>query len=246
MAHPGHELRAFGWASHARPLTFVLTKGDGHGGASRLESTSRVLDDLGAEPGAIYGRFSDPDIYELILRQRHDVLLALRQELADAFVSAGTTIVACDAEEWYNPSHDVCRYLTRGAARVAEIETGRPIAVFDFPLIGHPDTCPEALRDAAIRLELDDDLLERKLGHARRYPELKPEVERAIEANGAEAFRIECLRPAVEDYRAPASTPFYEQYGDRQVLAGHYREVIRFDPHLRGIREALELVAERV
>jgi hypothetical protein len=117
--------------------------------------------------------------------------------------------------------------------------------VFDFPLIGSPDSCPAALRAAAIRLELDDDLFERKIEHARGYPELQLEVDRALAANGAEAFRIECLRPARARYEVPSELPFYERYGDQQVRAGHYAEVIRY-AHVRSMREALEPVTAEV
>jgi hypothetical protein len=240
IAHPGHELRVFGWATQNRPTTFVLTRGDGHAGASRICSTSRVIEDIGAAPGAVYGRFTDRDIYDVLLQERHSVLIGLRDELAAAFVDGGTSLVACDAEEWYNPSHDVCRYLTMAAARKAERMSGKPIRVVDFPLVGAPDDCPPGLRDSSIRVELDDELFGRKIRHALEYPELKSEVERALAANGANAFRVECLRPASRCYQAPSDPPFYERYGDQQVAAGHYREVIRFSPHIRGVREALE------
>lgn len=246
IAHPGHELRVFAWAVQARPLTFVLTRGDSHDGASRLPSTSRVLEAAGARPGSIYGRFSDREIYDLLLHRRLDVLLAIRDELADSFVAAGTSLVACDAEEWYNPSHDVCRYVAVSAARSAQLRSGREIRVFDFPLIGPPDTCAEALRPRSIRAELDDDVFRRKLENAREYSELKEEVDRALAVNGADAFRVECLRPVDDGDVDPPRTPFYELYGDRQVQAGHYTDVIRFDPHVRAVRDAMQIVVAEV
>jgi hypothetical protein len=239
IAHPGHELRVFGWASQVRPLTFVLTRGDGRSGESRLHSTSAVLASIGARQGSVYGRFSDREIYELLLGQRHDVLLGLRDELAEAFVAANITVVACDAEEWYNPSHDVCRYVAVAAAKRAETWTGRPIQVFDFPLVAAPDTCPEHLRSRAIRLELDDATFSRKLQSAQHYLELRSEVERALAADGAEAFRVECLRPALPSEDALVGRPFYEDYGERQVKAGHYAEAITFDGHVSAMRTAL-------
>jgi len=239
IAHPGHELRAYGWAEQSQPLTFVLTRGDGSHGVSRLTSTTRILSEIGATPGCIYGRFSDAELYDTLLRQDHEVLLAVRDELADALVAGGISQVVCDAEEGYNPSHDVCRYLAAAAVRSASRRANRPISLFDIPLIGPPDTCDEALRPAAIRLELDDDTFARKLRCANHYPELQDEVDRALAANGAEAFRIECLRPAVPGHGRPPGRPFYEQYGDEQVRAGRYSEVIRFEPHVRGIRDAL-------
>jgi hypothetical protein len=239
IAHPGHELRVFGWASQVHPITFVLTRGDGRAGASRLESTSAVLESIGAPQGSIYGRFSDREIYELLLGHRHDVLVGLRDELAAAFVAADVDVVACDAEEWYNPSHDVCRYVAVAAAKRAEALTGTPIDVFDFPLVGPPNSCPDHLRERALRLELDGETFSRKLQSAHHYPELKVEVERALAANGADAFRVECLRPAAPSDGAVSQRPFYEEYGERQVAAGHYAEAIKFDPHVSATRAAL-------
>ncbi|HEX8245140.1 MAG TPA: hypothetical protein VF541_16635, partial [Longimicrobium sp.] len=43
VAHPGHELRVYGWMERARPLVFVLTDGSGSGSEGRLESTTGVL-----------------------------------------------------------------------------------------------------------------------------------------------------------------------------------------------------------
>ena len=65
------------------------------------------------------------------------------------------------------------------------------------------------------------------------------EVSRAVEAYGAEAFRVECLRPLPEPAADTLATRFYEQYGDQQVAAGRYREVIRYDHHVAPVRNAL-------
>jgi hypothetical protein len=54
VAHPGHELRVFGWLHAARPRVFVLTDGSGRTGRSRLPSTTRILREAGAEPASIY------------------------------------------------------------------------------------------------------------------------------------------------------------------------------------------------
>lgn len=218
----------------------VLTRGDGPARASRLDSTTKVLEAVGAVPGPIYGRYGDRDIYALLLNADAATFVALRDELTEAFVSAGTDVVACDGEEFYNPSHDLCRYVTASAVARARHRTGRAIRLYDFTLIGSPDTCPDALRPRALRVELGDDTWQRKLDNARRYPELTIEVDRALAVNGADAFRVECLRPAVECLPAPSSVPFYELYGERQVQAGHYADVIRYDPHVRTLRTALD------
>ena len=37
----------------------------------------------------------------------------------------------------------------------------------------------------------------------------------------------------------PGEPPFYERHGEERVRAGHYREVIRYEAHLRPLAEEL-------
>jgi hypothetical protein len=239
VAHPGHELRVHGWIETARPVTFVLTEGDGYSGVSRLASTTKVLRTAGARTGSIYGRFTDPQIYAALLRRDHGVFLRLLDELVEAMISLGITYAAADAEEGYNPAHDVCHHLAVAATAMTARMTGRAVRAFDFPVVGAPDACPDDLRSSSIWLELDDDALARKLSSARSYPGLEIEVSRAVGANGAAAFRMECLRPAVVRNAPLNIPPFYEQYGERQVAAGRYAETLRYARHVMPLKQAL-------
>lgn len=245
IAHPGHELRIYGWLELERPEVFVLTDGSGHGGASRLASTAALLERAGARPGPVLGRFSDRDLYRILLEGDLAQIELVVHELAAALAAGDVTQVACDAIEGYNPSHDLCRVVTDAAAAIAGRRTGRTIRVFDFLLEAPPDSdvaSPSSSRADAIRLELIESALERKLEAARSYPEMAFEVERNLEQHGTAAFAIECLRPAVADFDLEAlfpGLPFYETYGERQVAAGHYRSVLRFREHFLPIARAL-------
>lgn len=243
VAHPGHELRVHGWLERERPLVFVLTDGSGNAGISRLPSTCEVLRRAGARPGPVFGRFSDREIYEVILEGRIDALTALVHEIAAALDEEKVDQVACDAIEGFNPSHDLCRLLAGAAvaatARRAGLGTGHPPVLYDFLLEGRPDGAGGA-RD--LRLELDRAELERKLAAARTYPEMAGEVERALARHGAERFRIECLRavaPEVGVEDLVTDPPFYELHGERQVAAGQYRRVLRFREHFLPVARAL-------
>lgn len=232
IAHPGHELRVYGWLERERPEVLVLTDGSGHGDTSRLASTAAVLERAGARPGPVFGRFSDREMYRVLLERDTDELARVVHDLAGALAACGVTQVACDAIEGYNPSHDVCRVVTDAAAAIAGRRTGQTIRIFDFLLEAPPDGgtgCAEA-----IRLELLDGALTRKLEAARSYPEMAFEVERNLDQHGTAAFAVECLRPADPDFDLEAlfpEPPFYEVYGERQVAAGHYRTVLRFREH---------------
>jgi AcrR family transcriptional regulator len=241
VAHPGHELRVHGWLERTRPEVHVLTDGAGHGAHARLASTTAVIEGAGVRSGRIYGRYSDRAFYEAMLDRRLDVFVQLAEELADAIAAADPSVVACDAIEGYNPSHDVCRLISGAAVALASRRVGRTIEAYDFPLVDRPDACPDHLRPAAIRHELDAAALARKLAAADRYPELRDEVRTALEQLGVDAFRIECLRPHEANGLAAfeAEAPFYERHGRRRVAEGVYRDVLTFRDHVRPIADAL-------
>lgn len=240
IAHPGHELRVYGWLERERPEVLVLTDGSGHGGTSRLASSAALLERAGAPPGPVFGRFSDRELYRVLLEGDLVALESVVHELAAALVAGGVTQVACDAMEGYNPSHDLCRVVTDAAAAIASRRAGRTIRIFDFLLEAPPDS--GAVSPSCIRLELVDGALARKLEAARSYPEMAFEVERNLERHGAAAFAVECLRPADPDFDLESlfpGQPFYETYGERQVAAGHYQSVLRFREHFLPIARAL-------
>jgi len=59
IAHPGHELRVFRWLELTQPQVSVFTDGAGRSGESRLPSTTKLLEQVRAEPGTFYGCLSD-------------------------------------------------------------------------------------------------------------------------------------------------------------------------------------------
>jgi hypothetical protein len=248
VAHPGHELRVYGWLERERPLVFVLTDGSGSGGEARLDSTTALLAQTGARAGAVYGVMSDREVYSAILSRDCCRFTTLASELAEALAAHGADCVAGDAVEGYNPSHDVCRLVINAALRLAGAARGGSIPAYDFPLVGAPQQCPEALRDGAVWLQLDDAALERKLAAARSYRELAGEVEAALERYGVAPFRTECLRPVDLDGRYgwdPERVPYYETFGERRVAEGVYDRVLRFREHVAPIADALWSHSER-
>lgn len=247
VSHPGHELRVYGWLAAARPHAFVLTDGSGRAGRSRLPSTTKVLRQVGARRGELYGRLTDAEAYRAVLDHDCKMFVGLARELAGALVRHRIDYVAGDAAEGYNPSHDVCRLLINAAVRMAGRERGAEIGNFDFPLTGRPGACTEGSCEEAPCLHLDDRTFERKLAAARSYPEMAAEVEAAFAAHGVESFRVESLRPvtpeAAEEFFGAGRQPYYEQYGERQVAAGHYEHVIRLRQHVLPIADALRRAA---
>jgi hypothetical protein len=97
-------------------------------------------------------------------------------------------------------------------------------------------------RAEAITLELGEDAYRRKLAAVQSYPGLSVDVERILSNFGAAVFRTECLRPVrygLSIGHRFEHPPVYEWYGEKQVAAGLYREVIRFRAHVAPLAERL-------
>jgi len=231
IAHPGHELRVHGWLEAARPAAYVLTDGSGHTGVSRLTSTTCLLEAAGASRGAVYGRYTDGAIYQAVLHGAVDHFLTLSEELSEVFREAGIDYVVSDAEEGYNPSHDLCRWVAGAAVRKATVPH------FDFPLVAHPQA--HAGEPGTLSLDLPGEALDRKLEAARGYAALAAETEAALREHGREPFRRECLRACREGGHPLADPPYYETYGERQVAAGIYGSVLRYREHMLPLYQAL-------
>ncbi len=247
VAHPGHELVVHGWLEVARPQVFILTDGSGRSGQSRLDSTTRVLNQTGAKPGSIYGRLTDPAGYSAILNHEFNLFIGLAEELTEALVSERLDYVAGDAMEGYNPMHDVCRLVINAAVTVARRSRGLRVANFEFPVIGQRDACTDTLHAGEVRLQLDEDAFARKLAAAKGYTEVAGEVLAALGRRSVDAFRVECLHLADNNGgRRPCDDEpiFYEHYGEKQVAAGHYQRVLRYDEHIAPLAEALRRYAE--
>lgn len=242
IAHPGHELRVHHWLETTRPEVWVLTDGSGRSGCSRLGSTTHVLEATGAVPATVYGKMTDIDLYHAVLNFEHERFIAIVDQLAAALIQNSAGCVAGDAREGYNPAHDICRLVIDAAVRLVKRKTDRDILNYDFTLVGKPCESPDELPERGLCLQLDDAAFARKMSAARNYPELRAEVEAALQAAEENSFRTECLRPVdVNVGEAFAhEKPFYEEYGERQVSAGHYQDVLRYREHILPLAAALD------
>lgn len=258
VAHPGHELCVHAWLTGTHPKVFVLTDGSGRG-KPRIASTTKVLEQAGAQPGSIYGRFADAELYELILKCDFQPLLRIVDEFAQAIITDDVSEVAGDAIEGYNPAHDTCRLIINSAVAIARRRSGRQISNRDFLLVGR-DLARADNGDVCLRL--NDAAFEQKLQAARGFPELQSEIEAtlagetlalreypqlngefSLERNNADRpYRTEVLRHVDDNGSGDeflGSAPFYERYGELRVAAGYYRHVIRYREHMLPLTEAL-------
>jgi len=242
VAHPGHELMVHGWMEIAQPCVFVLTDGSGHSNQSRLASTTKILNQVKAQPGGIYGRLTDARAYAAIMNHDFDLFIGYARELGEVLVADEIDFVAGDAIEGYNPMHDVCRLVIDVAVAFASRERGRPIANFAFSLVDQSNVRPAVTPAKELWLQLDDHALARKIAAAQGYAELAGEVIKALGRGSVNEFGVERLYPANSHTNASCCDvpAFYEQYGEQQVAAGLYHQVLRYSDHMLPLAEALE------
>ena len=242
IGHPGHELRVFHWLEINQPSVFVLTDGSGRSGVSRLDSTTRILDRVGAPKASVYGDLTDRVLYSAILSGNHGLFVDLARKLSEHLIDQEIECVVGDALEGYNPTHDVCRSIINTAVALANRTGDRTVKNFDFSLTKSPEYHSPKPADGVIRIQLDEQAYERKISAALEYEELKFEVEQAIRDNGPSALKVEYLRPASNHLlgeQSASTPPYYETHGEAQVAAGHYLEVIRFRRHILPLDQAL-------
>ncbi len=240
VGHPGHELKVFGVLSECKPWVYILTDGSGRHGTSRLPSTEKLIQIVGAQRGELFGLISDIAIYEAILAPRPILFLQMVDRLAASLIEHEIDTVAGDATEGFNPTHDICRALIDAAVEIATRLTGKPIGNYEVRLTGWERKSELEHDDQCLHLRLDDELLSRKFAAAEQYPELKDEVQRSVEHFGREYFRTECLR-RVSEIAPPAASgkPFYESWGEQQVAKGAYKSGIRFQQHVVPILDKI-------
>lgn len=242
IAHPGHELRVFNWLVLARPSVFVLTDGSGRSGRSRLHQTTQILNQTGACPGSIYGRFSDREVYSAILQQDIERFVRMAAELSAALQTEQIDYVVSDAVEGYNPAHDICHLIASAAVEHLR-KLGRCLKSFEVLLTSRNGHSLVNGQDM-ISIEVNPEVLSQKLQAAANYSELAFDLAQILQQEGIDALRKESMRGMKPFGVAPDDPPFYETYGQKQVEHGYYQEVIRYREHILPIVEALRNFAE--
>lgn len=247
IAHPGHELRVYQWLRLARPLCFILTDGSGHTGKSRLDSTTRLLEQTGARRGYIYGRLTDREIYSAIVRGELQIFIDLCDELVCELEREEIDCVVGDALEGYNPAHDVCRFMINAAVEIASRKRNQPLLNFEVSLTRQPANWPEAMMGEAIRIHLNEEDLSRKLQAAHAYHELAGDVDQILKREGIQAIQTEWLQPVSNSGSSIShpEPPYYELHGEKQVAAGYYEQVLRYREHILPIARALNEYSQK-
>ncbi len=240
LGHPGHELKILAWAEQHRPLVSILTDGSGSNRASRLETSAEVLAAAGCPFSQVFGHWTDRQIYDLMLRRAVEPMIAVADIWVREWRTRQIRTVVGDALEGFSTTHDLCRMLINAAQERCRLQ-GWDVETCCIYL---DSVDPKGVDEATWSVDLDEATLAKKLVIVRNsYSELAGDVERLLAQNGPQAYRRESLWPAqrgLEGMRWQGKAqPFYEEYGARQIAAGHYTELITNRDHLEPIAHAL-------
>jgi len=238
VAHPGHELLLHGWISRNKPVVHVLTDGAANSSGTRLAGTAELLRGAEARAGAIFGRLSDREAYEMILERNTALLFSLVEELAEHLNNDRPAIIVSDSAEGYNPVHDLCRLIAGAAISMS----GVPTKQYEYAVVNHP----HSFDDAAIVVDLEAAEYAAKMERARRQAGALTDIDALLAQHGADAYRRESFCRVVDwaaiDDGAP---PLYERYGEERVAAHRYTDVIRRREHMLPLRDALCALVEK-
>ena len=245
VAHPGHELLAFGWLARLRPEVFVVTDGSGLDADARIGASAKFLEgELGSRSrGSVFGRWTDHELYDALFEGRFESFIELRDELADEWFLDGVQTVICDAYERRILMHDIVQ-LTVSAAVDAACERGAAIELVELPIyLGPLDDRPGDSTPVA-SLTLPDDGLRRKISAARAYESkvLQEEVVEFLRVRSEEGFRSEVLFRSIRraaNYLEEEPQPAWEAYGEQLVQQGIYDRVIRLREHVVPLARVL-------
>jgi hypothetical protein len=218
-----------------------LTDGSGRGSAPRISRSRRLLADLQVGVDSSFGNCSDQDVYAAILQRNTAFFCDQTRRLVKAILCHGINFVAGDALEGYNPTHDLCRWITNAAVTMAQRKSAFTIVNCEFLLTESASDANARHSAECLHFELDDQGLTHKLACAFAYDEMASEVRSALDRCGREYFAIECFRRVEQPFvdRPYAQTPQYESWAEQRVATGHYRTVIRHKQHVSPIMEAI-------
>ncbi len=242
IGHPGHELRAFKYIKDFKPDVYILTDGSGSTNNSRLHQSVKVIKQVGANFQQNFPSFTDKELYNIILEKKLEKIIDIKKKLKQYLVENEYDLIVGDALEGFNPTHDTCRYLINSVVSEVSAQNGKSILNYDFLLDESPNNLSTENNKAGFSLQLTHEEFDQKLIAAENYPELKYEVEYAINRFGRDSFLWESFRKVTDEkqiFAWKSEVPYYESFGRKRVEDGIYKNVITFEDHLKPIAKAV-------
>lgn len=229
-AHPGHELRLFGWMERYRPTLFLMTDGSG-GGASRTHHSSETALRAGARIGSAFGAAPDRDWYAAILNADTTMFEKMVDALVQSAAAQDSVLIVSDAVDGYNPMHDLCEAVAATAASTLRRQ-GRNATHLVARAVSGGDN-----GDIITDIRLNDEAQARKQAAIDAYTPLAEEVRRLLEEEPGALASEQLRRPAFE--WPTRWSPSWESVGASRVATNKYVQRIEYARHIRPLALAL-------
>ena len=229
-AHPGHELRLFGWMERHQPRLFLMTDGSG-GGALRTSHSLETVHRAGAHAGSAFGMAADRDWYAAILNADLTMFHRMIGAIVQAATEQASTLIVSDAVDGYNPMHDLCEAVAASAASALRRQ-GQGITHLVARAVSGGDD-----GDIVAEIQVDGEARRRKQAAIEAYAPLAEEVRRLLDEEPAVLSTEQLRCPAFA--WGPSWSPSWEKVGASRVATRKYAQRIEYTRHVRPLALAL-------
>lgn len=269
IAHPSHEIRLHGFLSRTKPFIFLMTDGSGRNNEPTILFFQEYIKKIHRNNRDAFALMQDGEkfiqdnnIYTELIAGRHQFFEIYTKSIAKHLLRKKIDYVVVDSSEGYNVSHEMCHIMTNLAIKYVQKMTGKKIMSYDFAIT---EPYSQRISEDCIHIELSDEEYDYKLNafanyHPSLFAELKnnislidgarikqlqseggiQEIKQMIALINSHFIRNEYLRPYI--YEEPAEAPFYEKHGEQLAVQGVYAEIIRYEQHIKPIKEKLESI----
>lgn len=232
VAHPGHELRLYGWMRRTKPTCMVLTTGSRSGAdKDRLQASAAILDAVGADRSELFGAILDRELYAAVLAGNAAPFLQWKEIAVEILVRNRPVRLVIDGWQLYSVTHDLTHVIGRLAAEEASHRLGYQIQVLQYDVVPPQLAGPVQSGSRVFCVELSEHELIEKHAAVDAYPDIELEVIELKEAEGEDHARTESLflpPPLEQVIKSPDELPKYESFGEARKAAGIYGDVIRW------------------
>ena len=219
IAHPGHELRLFGWMVNTRPEVLILTDGSGSSGQSRLKFTHNIVAMTGCTLNEQFKPLSDRTWYKCFLERDAQPIIDACIAIAEGARRLGSGHIVSDAVDGYNPMHDTAFDLAASACSLIQ-RSGRDVVHWVCPATGTLSAGSIAMKNT-----LSPETQQLKLNAMQSYLPLCDEITGVLLSKEFDISTEYLYNPVNTEF--DGGIPYYEEVGRGRIRDKLYVDVIQ-------------------
>lgn len=243
VAHPGHELRLYGWVLREKPICMVLTTGSRSGtDKERLQASADLITAAGGKRSELFGAVLDRDLYGAVLAGNAEPFQRWKETIVEVLIRNRPKRLVIDGWQLYSVTHDLAHIIGRLAVNQASRRLGYQIDVLEYEVVPPPLAGFVQVGSRVCCVNLSEHELTKKLSAIDTYPGIELELIELRQIMGDEHACTESLflpPPFDQLIKPPHEAPRYEAYGEGRRAQGIYNDVIRWRHVEKIINELL-------